>query len=298
MNTKDIKEQYNKYIVVIAVLLFLIGLTIVILSESRVPTIVGGALINLGMTIVVADLFVSRFGSRLLKEQIMNGFRRILGIEDSENTLLSQLIHLQRPHPYHVLGMTTLSKMVYDSNKKDKQYNMYVVERTTVYIKALEDNIHYHFFRGTPTGENSNYKIEVRLDGYLLKFGRDITSHEEEDKRVQYIIKYKLKQGKKYKVEILSVHPTCMSDLNHGTIKEDYFEHKFIELTNKYDGVFEFPFDLRNYEFTAKRIDACRREKFTDVKIKDNKVYISEENLYNGDHITLDYRKKTKKLIQ
>lgn len=298
MNTTNLKEQYNKYIVVIAVLLFLIGLTIVVISESRIPTMVGSALINLGITVIIADLFVSTLGSRLLKEQIMNGFRKILGIEDPENTLLSQLIHLQRPHPYQVLSMNTISKMVYNEDKKDKEYNMYVIEKTTVYIKALEDNSHYNFLRGTPNGENKDYKIEVRLDGFLLKLGRDVTYHEEDDKRVNYVINYKLKQGKKHKVEIVSIHPTCMSDLNHRTIKEDYFEHKFIELTNKYDGIFEFPFDLKTYEFTARRIDACRREKFIDIKVKNNKASISEENLYNGDHIIMDYRKKSRKLIQ
>ena len=293
---EDLKQRYDKWIVTIAFILFLLGLTMIIFFEdNNILFIAGTVFIQLGITTVVVDLFISKWGRRLLIFEIVKVFRKILGIEDPQNTLLPELIHIMRPHPYHILQIDSNVTFFYDKDKIKEPYNMYSKEKIKLTIQPREDNIHYHFFRGTPTGDYTSYKlVNLKIDSVLLHPKNDIIEMENKDNKItEYILKHRLKKNKKYIIEMEFDCPTSMSDLKSNVVKEDNFICKYIELTNKSISKFNFPFNVNGYWFMVKRKDSCGREKFIECTPKNKTtIVIKQENLDNGDSVCLTYTKK------
>ena len=240
-----LKEKYNKYSIIIAIISFCLGLIVIVISPTILNCIIGGAFIQLGISILVVDMIISKIGSKILIEQIMKGFRYVLGIDDPNNKLFPELIRLIRPHPYHVLGLTISNELFYDENKKNKPFNLGIKETVESIVQAKEDNVHYHFFRETSDSENSLDSLkEIRINGNLLTRKDLISEKDESGKVVKYIVQHPLKAGQTYKFEMKFLHSGCMSDLNQGGLKEDFMKCKFIELTNKAEISFKFPFNI------------------------------------------------------
>lgn len=292
--SNSLNELYIKYTLIFAIILFSLGIIGSFLySKNQFLLIVFSSFIQIGITLVIVDFVIKGVGNKLLQEQIMEGFRKILGIENPDNKLLPELIGLLRPHPYHVLSMNSKYNLFYSQNTKNKDINMDILEESSITVQAKEDNVQYHFYRGSTTSEINKFNLkEIWLDGAVLDPEKDlIKSYNEDQSSIDYILKYKFKRGKTYTIKMIYYHPSCMSDLNNQQIKEDYFQCKFIELTNKSKNTFVFPFELKDYIFMARRIDACQREHLIKFKKNNKTISIEEENLNNGEFLKLIYKK-------
>ncbi|MAE42424.1 hypothetical protein CMO93_01520 [Candidatus Woesearchaeota archaeon] len=106
ITSKDLSEWYIKWVLIFAIILISLGtVSLFVFPDSRFLTIVASSFIQLGITLFVIDLIIKSIGSRLLQQQVMNGFRKILGIENPNSKLFPELISLIHPHPYHVLSI-------------------------------------------------------------------------------------------------------------------------------------------------------------------------------------------------
>ncbi len=289
------KEAYLKFVMVIAIILFVVGIILLTFFQDGITYVIASAFIQLGITLFVVDLFISNFTSKIFQKEIIKNFREVLGITNPKNKLFPELIRLMRPHPYHVLDLITENQLFFDEKKKNQPYNLAIIEKSIIQVQAREDNVHYHFFRGTETGENSSeFLKEIKLDGVILDKDKDlIIDYNKEKKIIEYQIKHKLKNGTTYKFEIIYHYSACMSDLKFGNVTYDEFKQEFIELTNRVKMIFRFPFNLKDYIFRIKRCDACNnRENFLNPEIKDNVLVVEQENLDNGDFIEITYKKK------
>ena len=294
VTSKDLNEWYIKWVLIIAIVLISLGtVSLFVYPDNTFLTIIATAFIQLGITLFVVDLVIKSIGSRLLQRQVMIGFRKILGIENPNSKLFPELISLMRPHPYHVLSIDVENRMVYDINPKRNSFNMGIIEKTIVVVQAKEENVNYHFYRGSDDAELSRFKLKkIELDGESLDPQKDLIITENPDTEVkEYLVKYKLKKDQTYKFELVYEHPPCMSDLNNNEVKEDYFMHRFIELTNKAKLRFIFPFDVEDYIFMARRIDASHREELIKFKKGKKDILLEQENLDNGVVIKLGYKK-------
>jgi len=291
---KNNKEVYLKLVIIIAIILFFVGILLLIFYQDGIPYIIASALIQLGITLFVVDLFISNFARKVFQKEIMKNFREVLGITNPRNKLFPELIRLMRPHPYHVLDMKVDNNLVYDEKNKKKEYNLLIIEKSIVNVQAREDNVHYHFFRGTETGANSHeFLKEIKLNGVILDKDKDLIINNNKEKKImEYQIKHKLKNGKIYTIEIVYHHSACMSDLRFGKVTYDEFRQDFIELTNRVKMIFRFPFSLKDYFFTIRRGDACNRETFIRPNLKKNILTVEQENLDNGDFVEVSYKKK------
>lgn len=291
---RSVKERYLKWVIVIAVILMAAGITLLVLfPDGGIVYIVGGTFIQIGITLMIIDLFISRIGSKLLQKQINADFREVLGIENPQSRLFPELIRLIRQHPYHVLSFNSINTLYYDNKNRNKKYNMLFVEESTIAVNAVEDNTQYHFFRGTSTGVNAITQLkEVSINGFLLDIKKDIIFCEnKEENKLECIVKHPMKKGKVYVFKIKYKSSVCMSDLNKKGISEDYMVNQFIELTNKIRVVWNFPFEIKDYTFLVKKTDVCRREDFLKPKLQKKSIIIEEQNLNNGDQIIIIYRK-------
>lgn len=239
--------------------------------------------IQIGTTVLIAELFVNSVGRYYFREQIKSDIREILGINNSRNKLLPELIHLFRAHPYHVLSNKNETILSRAATEIDDG-NLNVTEVSDIEIEVKEDNCHYRFIREKRKGVKS--KMTVYLEGQKLK-PSDLDYDQESG---IYQIRHKLKIGNRYKIKIEFYHENLMDDLSDKD--EDWFGYEFIELTNKFYTTFVFPFTLDKYDLFVRKVDACNRITPLKFNITKNKINVSSENLYNGDIIKVIYRKR------
>lgn len=292
-NLINLKEKYFNLIFLCSIFLFFIGLVLLYnFQDSILWQTVGTAFIQLSITIIVIELFISYFGKRLFKKEIAKMIRSIIGIKDPENKLLDELIKLNNPYPYNILFLECTNEVI-QSKKINGSYNLDILETTSVKVKAQEDNIHFHFQRGGSGKKDLNSLEEISINKIILeKKDLVIDTDNIDDSVTKYIIKHRFKEGEVYDIKIVYRNVCCMSDLSRGNLKKDYFTDTFFELTKHARLIYKFPFDINGYHFGARKKGPCHREKLIKIKPLKQGFTITEENLYGGDTIEVLYWKK------
>jgi hypothetical protein len=245
--------------------------------EDTILKFIGGSLIQVGLSLLIINIILSKIGQDIFRQQVREDFRE-------------EIIAIMKRYPYKVENVESKKLMKYSTDRNNK-YNLNLFEMTNVNIIALEDNVHYRF-RRISSNVTEKLNFNVFLNDILLNNNKDI--HDCGDGLYQ-IIK-KLKKDQKYNIKILLRHNNIMSDLNNKEIKEDWFNQEFIELTDHSKTEIVFPFSLKNYQFFIRRSDACGRISYLKPDIKNNKILIEQENLHDGDNIDILYRKKDNKI--
>lgn len=298
-----LREKYDKFLLSFAILIFFVGvLTLILFNDLYIFKLIGEILIQIGISILLIDLFISKLGNRLQRGTIKAMFIDILGIPENKK-LISELNYINKPTGYQVISFEEENNMVYEKDKS-KKYNMRVIETRKVVIDVKKENSHYYFDRATVAEPTNEPKIiSLKLSGQELDVGnrRDVVSYKDYvgNRRYFKIVK-QLEEGKTYVIDYKVEYPYCMSDLSNEEMKNDFIETRFVELTEKAKIAYKFPFDIRKYNIFLRRKDISEfkyepvpKENIV-INNKKNMITINESNLKNNDKIVMYYTKKDK----
>lgn len=293
-------EKSSKWVFQIGLGSLFIGMVILFLFHNNdLGQLFGSLFLNLGMTIIVVNVFISDINVKVFSKSMGEHFRSILGIENVNSKLLPEIMNLTRGGGYVVLSSIEDDQFYYEKDK-NKKLNMGIIETVSTKIVAKEDNVHYFFKR---TADNGGRSIEILK---LAINGKEISASDPDEFTIRrcpdynyYIFERPLMKGKEYDISFQLKVPETMSDLNYmgeDSLSEDWVMSFFIQLTNKCTLNLHFPegFPIENYKFRARRQDLSKLT-YLPIAISKAKlkVSVSQENLDAGDRIWFFYEKKS-----
>lgn len=297
---KNIKNL-SKYILIIGLCISFLG--ILILSwffNTEVGKLIGSTFLNLGLTILVVDVLISKLNTDIFMDSLDKQFRFILGIENKKSKLLPDIMNLLRGGGYKILSSFEENNFYYEEDRTKKN-NMGIIEKVKVKLIAEKENVHYFFKRGTPVGNVNDIEILK-----LTINGDEISPTDKEEFTIKvcpdfnyFIFEKGLEKGKEYNIYFELKFPKTMSDLNYNDKnenKKDWLSIFNNQLTNKCEFIINFPkdFPINDYKFRARRQDISKLS-YEPIKIKKKGKLgksIFQENLDVGDKIWFFYEKK------
>lgn len=298
-----LRERFDKFVMSFGISLFFIGILVLVLwKQYYFLELIGQLCIQIGITILIIDLFIAKLGNRLQQETIKSIFRNILGVPKNKK-LISELDYIYKPTGYQVIYFEEKNDMRYEKDRNTK-YNIRVIETRKVIIDVKKENSHYYFDRATVSESKREPKIiSLKLNNEELDLTnrRDVVSYKDYagDRRYFKIVR-QLEKGRTYTIEYIAEYPYCMSDLNHKDIEVDFIETRFIELTEQAKIIYNFPFDIKEYNIFLRRKDMSEfkyepipQKNFKIIK-NNNEIIINECNLKNNDKLVMYYYKKQK----